>query len=358
MTMQVLTPSKDIAFPLKRWEYISHRLLRKGEPFLVDQNIAPLFEHMRRNGMDPGPITEIEDRTPSDPDSVRRMLILFPGYLSEVVQMKACLQCMKPSFPNLQHIAFASSTTDAQVLMDDVHPIGYELAVVDFPVSLRLAESYDTWVSFGPDARRESVIHMGALNRDSPHADLFVDHGTVSALRAFIRGNWDTKVGIRIYSDEHYRSWYPEHAYVTMLGLAEQGFDCYIIGEPSQRVRFKGDDGEEMLLWGDGIYDTCGLLTSIGEVIAFASLMDVIVAPDSDLLHIAGCMEVPAVGIFGLSDGAARTQQYPCVRVMQGDLECSPCNGGPNPSCQAPWCDAIAKIHPERIIEEVVKLCN
>lgn len=353
--MQVLTPSKDIAFPLKRWEYISHRLLRKGEPFLVDQNIAPLFEHMRRNGMDPGPITEVEDHCYHYTTDVRKVLLLFPGYLSEVVQIKAGLERMKPSFPNLEHIAFASSTTDAQVLDGSYE---YDLAVIDFPVSLRLAESYDTWISFTPDARRESVIPMCAIGEENNHAHLRVHEGSLAAVSTFIQPTGNRRAGIRIYSDEHYRSWYPEHAYVTMLGLAEQGFDCYIIGEPSQRVRFKGEDGEEILLWGEGIYDTCGLLTSIGEVIAFASMMDVIVAPDSDLLHIAGCLEVPTVGLFGLSDGVARTQQYPTVRVMQGDLECCPCNAVGTPECSAPWCDAIAKIHPERIIEEVCDVCR
>ena len=63
------------------------------------------------------------------------------------------------------------------------------------------------------------------------------------------------------------------------------------------------------------------------EMPAAISPYSMAVAPDSSFIHLAAALRRPAVGLFGPTDGAVRTSDYPDVRFLdvRRDLRCVPC---------------------------------
>jgi ADP-heptose:LPS heptosyltransferase len=64
----------------------------------------------------------------------------------------------------------------------------------------------------------------------------------------------------------------------------------------------------------------------IRKVAAAIAHLDVVVSPDTGILHVAGTLGVPVVGLFGPTDGALRMREYPGSYVNPTAIvDCAPC---------------------------------
>ena len=61
---------------------------------------------------------------------------------------------------------------------------------------------------------------------------------------------------------------------------------------------------------------------------------DIVVAPDSSAVHIAGCLGVKCIGLYGSVNPILRTAHYPSVYPMVGKGKCVPCNDWQDGSCK------------------------
>jgi ADP-heptose:LPS heptosyltransferase len=63
------------------------------------------------------------------------------------------------------------------------------------------------------------------------------------------------------------------------------------------------------------------------EAFALASGCAALVSPDSAFLHLAAALHIPAVALFGPTDGRVRAADYPHARVLDAreTLRCVPC---------------------------------
>ena len=98
---------------------------------------------------------------------------------------------------------------------------------------------------------------------------------------------------------------------------------------------------------------------------AFLESCDCFFGPDSSLLHAAGALDVPAVGVFGAYPWKLRTAYYTSVVAIQGIDGCSlapcfhqdhswtgtfPANG---PCMQTGQCSVLVSIDPKRVIAKI-----
>jgi hypothetical protein len=62
-------------------------------------------------------------------------------------------------------------------------------------------------------------------------------------------------------------------------------------------------------------------------VLALASTLDALIAPDSSILHLAGINRVPCLGLFGPTDGQVRSVMYSTVTPfdLRDRFPCMPC---------------------------------
>ncbi len=96
---------------------------------------------------------------------------------------------------------------------------------------------------------------------------------------------------------------------------------------------------------------------------------DVFIGNDSALLHIAGGLSVPAVGLYAPFPSKLRTTYCPTTSAIDGRLPCSPCfhhenkairNHFPDhcPSKATKSCGALAEILPATVVQRAVQVAR
>ncbi len=64
---------------------------------------------------------------------------------------------------------------------------------------------------------------------------------------------------------------------------------------------------------------------SINDLISLINQLDLVIAPDSSVVHIAAAFQTPAIGIYGPFPGALRTKYYPDNITLDAPIACGPC---------------------------------
>lgn len=156
---------------------------------------------------------------------------------------------------------------------------------------------------------------------------------------------------------------YPKARQIDVIGMAmKQGWKVVLV---SDKIRTKYPKA-------------CANLTgqlSLEEYYGMVAIATVGLSPDSALIHIAGAMDVDAVGLFGPVDPALRISHYDTVHAIVGkDKYCitrgkfTACNDWQNRSCshknRTPLCmwnisarevmDKITEVHKGKEISNVV----
>jgi heptosyltransferase-2 len=118
------------------------------------------------------------------------------------------------------------------------------------------------------------------------------------------------------------RSWLPERFATVANDLRrDEGGTVVLFGSKAETV-VCADVARTI---GDGAIDTSGRL-SLTELGWLLNEMDVFLANDSGLMHIAACFEVPTVIVFGSSDPNVILPPWGPFEAVKADgLFCSPC---------------------------------
>jgi ADP-heptose:LPS heptosyltransferase len=173
------------------------------------------------------------------------------------------------------------------------------------------------------DGSMEGVWKFGAGELEAASAAaaaLGLDPGGRAVVLAFGGGrNVKTRTALKSWPLERWRE--------LARRLAARGLRVAWVGDAEDAAALRG--GEE----GVRLAGRLGLAESAG-VVARAAL---VVANDSFMLHLAGALGVPAVGIFGPTDPEHYRPRSPRSRTLWAGegLECSPCHrDGWFPECR------------------------
>lgn len=163
------------------------------------------------------------------------------------------------------------------------------------------------------------------------------------------------RLGVQWLASTPARS-YPLRDLHTVCGhLGAHGWDVWLLGEPDAvRARCGHGSGVRNIAADER--------PTFRQSCAILSTCDVVLAPDSALLHVAGALGLPAVGLFGPIDPKLRIAYSPTIRPLKGALPCSGCNHHPRfpgdwpagmPCAQDGHCTALAAIAPRIVISAV-----
>ncbi|MDO8629104.1 MAG: glycosyltransferase family 9 protein, partial [Phycisphaerales bacterium] len=114
----------------------------------------------------------------------------------------------------------------------------------------------------------------------------------------------------------------------------------------------------------DRVIDLGAANLSFRQSAAVLATCDVLLAPDSSLMHVAGALGLPCVALFGPTAWQMRTAYYPSVHAIQGHEGCTiaPCwYHGPaawsfprgQPCFESGRCEVISSIAPDRVIQKI-----
>jgi lipopolysaccharide heptosyltransferase I len=152
------------------------------------------------------------------------------------------------------------------------------------------------------------------------------------------------KVGMAPVSRWVTKNW-PVERFAAAAALLRQrtGAAVYLFGGAGDR----GVTEAVRARAGDGVTDLAGRLSLVEAAGALAA-MDVVVANDSGLLHLAAAAGVPVVGIFGATS-ERRTGPYgPGHRILRAAVPCAPCL---RRTCAIGRLQCLEQIPVERVVE-------
>lgn len=176
------------------------------------------------------------------------------------------------------------------------------------------------------------------------------------AMEKFPRVAGRRRIGIQLQASVRHRTYPLPQTRIIIGNLLAAGWEVYCMGAPSEiAVTEQGH-----------IHNLALHAPTFRESAAFLLTCDCFLGPDSGFLHVAGALNVPAIGLFAAFPWQHRTAHYPSVHALQGSGACAPCHYSPSalqpsfpvggPCVKSGQCDVLAGITPERIMAKLERL--
>ncbi|MEM7230218.1 MAG: glycosyltransferase family 9 protein [Planctomycetota bacterium] len=321
--------------------------LRESETYVLhDQEVA--------SGQRAQMFAQVQD-LPSEPipyaaltAAPGRIIVPFIGGLGDAISILPVLNAIQHQAPEAE-ITIATTPGPAEVftLWRTPH------ALMDYPVTLDTWSSFDTAVSF-------DAVHQCAPGDSLPHTfasavgvtlnhvdfDLAIPDGLdVADLMPP-----SPKVGVVVGDGVNVRPYPRAHLEALVARLNQLGIFVLLLGNADPRWSFRIDPGRTLDLRGE----TPNVLT----LAACVRELDAVIAHDSFIMHLAGALGIPTVGLFApTSDSHAA--DYRQTTALRSALACAPCHqtGTTCPQghdrCVAWDDDAVS---PEAVVEASVRL--
>jgi ADP-heptose:LPS heptosyltransferase len=105
---------------------------------------------------------------------------------------------------------------------------------------------------------------------------------------------------------------------------------------------------------------------SMRQSCILTSMVDLVVAPDTGVLHASGCFETPKIGLLGHTTRTNITKHFKSDFSLESECPCAPCFYliyNHNIQCpldfvsHAPWCMAIG-MNGEKLRDRILEVCN
>ncbi len=310
-------------------------------------------------------------------DAPFRVLIIRQGGIGDIIFCLPALTHLLATYPQLE-FTFACHEEYFPVLSA---PGLERLKMIAAPVLAEVAEEFEVIVPLEDVIERNDeqdavTIFTEALGLkvsdlgESVHPRLELPPLEVDAAWArwpkVVQG--EVRVGVQLQSSAKCRD-YP-------VELLNQAMDLIMQKIPTARIY--------IFAWGGRVQVDHPRVVITGneesppplaETLALLATMDIVLGPDSGMMHAAAALGLPTLGLFAAYSGKARLHhggvQPKNVRFLTGHAPCAPCHykgrAGPWPRfypgsetpapCNAAGhCVAMAKISPDRIAREVLAM--
>lgn len=304
----------------------------------------------------------------SESHEVKRVLIQRGGGFGDLVLLTPVLRAIKERFPNC-HIAVSTMTHYSVVLAN----LPFVDEILSFPVRQDVADTFDAWVFY------ENAIEKNPRAKEIHMTDLFAEIAGIAdienklpeyrikpseaiwAQEAYPRQGNTRRVAIQVGCSGVARR-YPNWGETTSE-FVQRGWEVMLLGTPDELPTM---DPKKM---NPLIRNLTPLNLTFRQSCAVLNICDAFAGSDTALLHIAGALSVPAVGLYGAFPWKLRTKYCPTTHAIQGIGECSPCfhhvgatmkNHLPDfcPGKKKKQCQVLAEIKPERIVAKVEQIAR
>jgi len=207
-----------------------------------------------------------------------------------------------------------------------------------------------SWMDYVTKDRSDNFDRLCGVNSKKKYFNLPVDSKTKWRMARQIYCS--RTIVFNVTSKSPTRVIAPEYVKDTVDLLIEKGMVVILVGQTEPWNRYlKCIRG----------YNICNLLDKLTEdkLIAACSWADLVITPDTGVLHIAGAMNRKCLGLFGNIDPKTRTAHYPNTKTIfpKGELDCIPCWDIPG-CCDTgkPGAPCMRLITPERIYHAALRM--
>ena len=292
----------------------------------------------------------------------KKILFVRPGGFGDLLFLTPTFAEIKRRWPETEiHVACYDRYREALMHNPDIN------SFVPYPVPMELWGRFQghVWleniIENNPEARLlhavDVIAHRVGLEFDDKAMRYFVrPEEKAEAERDFPRfPDRPIRVGLQMTASGACRVYPMMHELSNRL-WRDNGHEVFIFGRAGEIKTNEPEGVVNLTMKGKKFRQSCAILTTC----------DVIVAPDSALVHVAGALGIPCVGLYGPFPWKFRTAYAPNTFSLQGVCPVSPCfhhsrpGTGPfprnGPCFETGKCEALAAISVDRVIRQVEKM--
>lgn len=299
----------------------------------------------------------------------KRILLLRTGGFGDLVLLTPVISEIKRRWPTaIVDVCCIGDYAPVFENNPDVH------AVIDYPLRKEVAEAYNVWCFYEkaiekhPDAHFTHATDLFAkiLGFDGKHWSQFKQPKffVSEEEKAWAKVQFPRREGIkRLFvqgsTSSIARTYSSDHMSAVLFALQKTGeWEVMVAGKPDGEINFSDTPS---------IINLTNRKLTFRQSCAVLEGSDVMLGSDSALLHVAGALNIPAVGLYGPFAGKLRTAYCPETVVIQAKGKCAPCFHHSNPSkrgtefpAKCPsreknHCQVLDSIKPDDVLKAVKK---
>jgi len=194
---------------------------------------------------------------------------------------------------------------------------------------------------------------------DKKPAYVVSQNESIWVMEAYPREVGKRRICIQVGTSAHCRTYPTAKMGEVAAMLTKKGWEVFLMGQKGEVKIQETETLRNLAAAGLTFRQSCAVINNA----------DVFLGADSALLHIAGALDIPAVGLYGPFPGELRTKYCPKTVVMSGSARCAPCfhhavptrrNYFPDncPSRARGLCEVLESIKPEAIVERLEKIAK
>lgn len=358
---------------LKLAELITNPELAAGTYVASDMTCAEILAMRQCTILGPG-----AEEPPFDPSldwNGKRILVVRQGAIGDLLFLTPALREIKKRWPvTFLDVACFDRLKPVLAHNPDVDN------VITNPIEQSLFYGYDAriWLddNFFEETVEAKTVHavdlvLNRMNLTTANKELRYEvtfEEKAAAWTRFPKGGWRKRIGIQLSASTPTRTWPREYVHHFAGVALNAGHDVFYFGWP-------GETGNGSTPPPDHLCDLTreNPPLSFRESCAVLSTCDGVVAPDSSLLHVAGALGIPTIGLFGSFPSALRTAYAKSIKAIDGTPikhtdghPCGPCQHHCRPGnhqfplnspCSTTGeCEVLKTIDPKRVVKMAEKL--
>lgn len=353
--MHILTLEKRFA--------ISEKEVFEPGQYLAEDVNAAWFMYMT----DGGQMTPLVEKRPFDEMqdwNGKRILFERMGGFGDLILLTPVLQEIKRRWPDA--IINVSTMRKMSEVLKNLHFISN---VVQYPIPYAEAQTYDAWVFL------ENAVEKNEIAKELHMTDLFAEitgligdydkkpvynptfEEIVWCMEKYPRNTGKRRACVQVGCGNHARLYPLDMLSAVVKKLAGRGWEVFLLGAPKE-INIREEDN---------ITNLAQARLTMRQSAVVINNSDVVLGNDSAILHLAGALGIPAVGLFGAFPWQLRTAYCPTTHAIQGTGACSPCFFHARLNQQLPadgpcqksgYCDVLATIEPSRIVTKMEQIAK
>ncbi len=322
-------------FELTKYRYAIYKAVKSiqlGEEFgnMVIPRGENIFMPVRLEAGDRKFISTLEKiLKPISPNSKikgRNVLVIRYGGIGDVLTSLYGIAELKAKFDGDVKVGYITSIKNIPLLQCFPKLVD----IVMGPVVSAKTISQFNYISYLDD-----VVELDPMSSSIPIHDVYarqfgvrVNKDTtklVSAMNLALSDIPRNGIGIQYRSNAIIRDYDIEKTIELINALnSKYGKPIYLLGPPDD---YRFINYIQTKTEGQVIPNGCGLTQKmhLHQTMNLVSRLELVIAPDSSMLHIAGVCETPCIGLFGPFPSQLRLSYYKQAIGIDGQASCSPC---------------------------------
>lgn len=313
--MKLIAPRADL---LLSQEFKSDMLLRKGVEYVVSDDVPVKAERQ----VGPGCL-EVRDYVPQNfyrgEDLNGKSLFCFrTGGIGDLLFIATALRQIKKNYPSSK-LTLGCNYVFSTIL--DSKGDGFEH--VAMPLEKSMMDRYDYVLFFqgiiegNPEAEQKNAYDLfkGAFyleQLDDPLPRVHVEEKSRNMARDFVnktRNGKEYKVGIQVSPSLPARA-VPPQLFIDFVTYLPDDFMVFFIGGKKQYHEIDLIINSLPQQQQQQAVNASRDLPTLAEAVAMIGEMDLVIGPDSSMLHVAGAHKLPLIGLYGPFPSDLRLRYY------------------------------------------------